>query len=124
MSLTLYLYTSYTDFIRLYRGLHHSARGGIGPSNAAVANFMSGHLTREGGRRGGGFFKSAGAGGGEATAEASRAPAPPVEYTMRLHAPLVVENLLPHAGDFELVDQVQRKLKLYVCFCGKLFTFL
>ncbi|CAN0341120.1 unnamed protein product [Hapterophycus canaliculatus] len=25
---------------------------------------------------------------------------------MMLHPPLVVENLLPHAGSFELVDQV------------------
>ena len=31
---------------------------------------------------------------------------------MMLHPPLVVENLLPHAGTFELVDQVPSK---YFC---------
>ncbi|CAM9597685.1 unnamed protein product, partial [Laminaria digitata] len=35
----------------------------------------------------------------------SASSTPLVEYTMMLHPPLVVENLLPHAGDFELVDQ-------------------
>lgn len=93
------------DFIRFYRSLNHSARGGTGLSSAAAANSVPGQST-QGGRRAGGFFKSTTGGGGDATAEASRTPAPSVEYTMRLHAPLVVENLLPHAGDFELVDQV------------------
>lgn len=37
--------------------------------------------------------------------------APPIEYTMMLHPPLVVENLLPHAGSFELVDQVRKSEK-------------
>lgn len=39
---------------------------------------------------------------------AGRGPAmaSPIEYTMMLHPPLVVENLLPYAGSFELVDQV------------------
>lgn len=37
----------------------------------------------------------------------------PVEYTMMLHPPLVVENLLPHAGDFELLDQVRTQLFLF-----------
>lgn len=67
---------------------------------------------REGGvvgkRHGGLFLKSGGgvgasAGGRNATSGAAR----PVEYTMMLHPPLVVENLLPHAGDFELVDEVR-----------------
>lgn len=64
-----------------------------------------------GGKRPGGFFK----GGGNAPSGAAPAAqggsgadsVPPVEYTMLVHPPLVVENLLPHAGDFELVDQVR-----------------
>lgn len=64
-----------------------------------------------GARRPGNLFKSGGAGGGGASTAAgggarSAQPFPPVEYTMLLHPPLVVENLLPHAGTFELVDQV------------------
>lgn len=70
--------------------------------------------TREGGaggkRHGGLFLKSGGGGGVGALAggrNATGCAARPVEYTMMLHPPLVVENLLPHAGDFELVDEVR-----------------
>lgn len=62
-------------------------------------------------RRPGNLFKSGGAGGPGASTAAgggarSAQPFPPVEYTILLHPPLVIENLLPHAGTFELVDQV------------------
>lgn len=41
-----------------------------------------------------------------ASVDGAATSTPPIEYTMMLHPPLVVENLLPHAGTFELVDQV------------------
>ena len=89
--------------------------------NAAVSGY-AGHASTssQGGKEGGGgkkagnIFKSGGGGGsvegtaGHAAAGegSSTSSTPLVEYTMMLHPPLVVENLLPHAGDFELVDQV------------------
>ena len=90
--------------------------------NAAVSGY-AGHASTssQGGKEGGGgkkagnIFKSGGGGGGSVEGTAGHAAAgegsstsstPLVEYTMMLHPPLVVENLLPHAGDFELVDQV------------------
>lgn len=82
--------------------------GGAASSGASTAT-APGQPPGGGGRKSGGFFKSGG-GVAEATAGASAGGAdvtPPVEYTMLLHPPLVVENLLPHAGDFELVDQVR-----------------
>lgn len=60
-----------------------------------------------GGGAGAGAAAASGAVGGSGS-NAQRTP-PPVEYTMLLHPPLVVENLLPHAGDFELVDQVRSR---------------
>lgn len=81
------------------------------------------HGARDGGaggkKHGGLFLKSGGGGGGGAGVasaggrNATGAAAPPVEYTMMLHPPLVVENLLPHAGDFELVDEVRERLVLW-----------
>lgn len=46
---------------------------------------------------------------GIGSVDGAAATPPPIEYTMMLHPPLVVENLLPHAGTFELVDQVRSK---------------
>lgn len=95
----------------LYRNPPHTVRGGVASFNAAMSNGGPNPTNAQApggvGKRPGGFFKSAGGGGVGASAGNPAAPARPVEYTMLLHAPLIVENLLPHAGDFELVDQVK-----------------
>ena len=66
-------------------------------------------------RRPANLFKStaggaAGAAGAPAAAAGAGESPKPVEYTILLHPPLVVENLLPHAGTFELVDQVMHMI--------------
>lgn len=76
-----------------------------------------------GARRPGNLFKSGGAGGAGASTAAgggarSAQPFPPVEYTILLHPPLVIENLLPHAGTFELVDQVRMLIGFKVLAAG------
>ena len=97
---------------------------GGGSSATSFGATMGGHAghsstSSQGGKEGGGgkkagnIFKSGGGGGvegaagsGAAAEGGSASNTPLVEYTMMMHPPLVVENLLPHAGDFELVDQV------------------
>ena len=51
-----------------------------------------------------------GAAGAPAAAAGAGESPKPVEYTMLLHPPLVVENLLPHAGTFEVVDEVMHTI--------------
>lgn len=89
-------------------GAPSSAPGAV-PGGASSQ--LPGQQVGGGVKRPAGFFKTAG-GAGTGVASAAQAGGvvdspPPVEYTMLIHPPLVVENLLPHAGDFELVDQVR-----------------
>lgn len=102
-------------------GLLPANSGGSGISGHSLSHSARDE-TRPGGKRAPHLFKSGGGasvpgattaaaasavGGGRAGASAVGPVDPPVEYTMLLHPPLIVENLLPHAGDFELVDQVR-----------------
>lgn len=109
------------------RSFTETSRSGTGAdvgSGSAATSFgaaVGGHTghastSSQGGKEGAGakkagnIFKSGSVEGtaapGAAGEGGSASSTPLVEYTMMLHPPLVVENLLPHAGDFELVDQV------------------
>ena len=110
------------------RNLTDSIRSGVttvavGGAGAALGPAVGGSTAgREGSaqvqsvsRRTANLFKStaggaAGGAGAPAAAAGTGESPKPVEYTILLHPPLVVENLLPHAGTFELVDQVMHTI--------------
>ena len=47
------------------------------------------------------------------TSRAMGALPPLYEYSLLVHPPLVIENLLPHAGTFQLADAGENKDTLY-----------
>jgi hypothetical protein len=65
--------------------------------------------------KGGGTVNAGGAGGAgsgsRVTHQQDGSPYTPLyEYSLLVHPPLVIENLLPHAGSFELADEGRRAL--------------
>jgi hypothetical protein len=65
--------------------------------------------------KGGGTVNAGGAGGANSgsrvTHQQDGSPYTPLyEYSLLVHPPLVIENLLPHAGAFELADEGRRAL--------------